>query len=187
MSSKDANQGLYFIAIIPSDPVNSEAQLWKEHFATQYQSKASLNSPPHITLHMPFKLKLRKEPMLIEALSVVGDQSDAFDLTIDGFDAFKPRSIFMKILEEKLLNQLQKNIRQVMKRQFNIFNSDYRDHPFHPHLTLAFRDLKKDKFELAWQEFQIKTYQETFPVGSFWILKHDGKRWLPLHAISLGE
>jgi len=187
MSSVDINQGLYFIAVIPPDAVSHDAQLWKEHFATQYQSKASLNSPPHITLHMPFKMKLRKEPMLIEALSVVGGQSETFDLAIDGFDAFKPRSIFMKILEEKLLNQLHDNIRQVMKRQFNIFNADYRDHPFHPHLTLAFRDLKKDKFELAWQEFQSKSYQETFLVDSFWLLKHDGKKWQRLHSICLCE
>lgn len=184
MSSVDSNQGLYFIAVIPPEAVSNDVQLWKEHFATQYQSKASLNSPPHITLHMPFKMKLRKESMLIDALLVVGEQGDTFDLAIDGFGAFKPRSIFMELLEEKLLNQLHQSIHKVMKQQFNIFNADYRDLPFHPHLTLAFRDLKKDKFELAWQEFQSKTYQETFLVDKFWLLKHDGKRWQPLHVFN---
>ena len=187
MSKPGTNQGLYFIAVIPPDAISMDAQLWKEYFATQYQSKASLNSPPHITLHMPFKLKLRNETKLIEVLSGVGQQCNAFDLTIDGFDAFQPRVVFMKIPEEKPLSELHENIRQVMKRQFNIFNADYRDRPFHPHLTLAFRDLKKDKFELAWQEFQSKTYYKKFLVDKFWLLKHDGKRWQPLHPFKLAH
>jgi 2'-5' RNA ligase len=183
MSNIDA--GLYFIAIIPSDPVKGDVQWWKEHFAATYQSKASLNSPAHITLHMPFKLKHRRVSLLVEALSLVGKQTEAFDLVMDGFDAFKPRIVFMKVLAEKRLNQLHENICQVMKRQFNIFNADYRGRPFHPHITLAFRDLKKDNFDLAWTEFQAKTYHEKITVDSFWLLKHDGKKWQPLHFFNL--
>ena len=46
---------LYFIAIVPPSPIYEEAFEQKVYFKTKYNSKASLNSPPHITLHMPFK------------------------------------------------------------------------------------------------------------------------------------
>ncbi len=38
-----------------------DVQKLKEEMAERFQSKASLNSPPHITLHMPFKFPERKE------------------------------------------------------------------------------------------------------------------------------
>ena len=185
MSSKPSNLGLYFIAIIPPEPIYGDAQSWKEYFAAQHQSKASLNSPPHITLHMPFKYKVQKEPLLIKALSAVGKQSNSLILSINGFDAFAPRVTFMKVLENLILTQLHGRIQQIMKKEFNIFNANYRDSPFHPHLTLAFRDLKKAQFDLAWDEFKSKPYQEQCVVNQFWLLKHDGKRWQQFHAFDL--
>ncbi len=185
MNDASSSLGLYFIAIIPPEPVLSDAQQWKEYFANTYQSKASLNSPPHITLHMPFKYKIRKEKLLTDALSALAQQSEPFDLAFDGFDSFPPRIVFLKILEDLTLAKLHNDVQQVMKRQFNIFNAAYRDRPFHAHLTLAFRDLKKDRFEEAWDEFKVKTYQGEFLVNQFWLLKHDGKRWHTFREFSL--
>jgi len=185
MSSVAPDQGLYFIAIIPGEPVLNDAQKWKEHFATEYNSKASLNSPPHITLHMPFKCKLKKEQSLIESLTIVARLSSFFDLKVEGFDAFPPRVIFLKVLKTESLKLLNENIHQVMKTQFNIFNADYRNHPFIPHITLAFRDLKKDKFEEAWREFGSKPYQQELHVDQYWLLKHDGKKWQSYQKFSL--
>ena len=187
MSHVASDQGLYFIAVIPTDPVLNDAQNWKEYFANTYNSKASLNSPPHITLHMPFKCKLKKEQALIESLTSVAMQTSPFDLGIHGFDAFPPRAIFLKVRKNENLTQLNHDIHQVMKTQFNIFNADYRNHPFKPHITLAFRDLKKDKFEPAWQEFGSKPYHEGSLVDQFWLLKHDGKKWEKLVQFSLNE
>lgn len=187
MSSVAHDQGLYFIAIIPGEPVLYDAQNWKEYFARNYNSKASLNAPPHITLHMPFKCKLRKEHSLVEVLTSLAQQNLRFDLKVESFDAFPPRVIFLNVLQNETLTLLNHNIHQLMKTQFNIFNADYRNHPFNPHITLAFRDLKKDKFEDAWKEFRSKPYQEEFHIDQFWLLKHDGKKWNKLAAFSLNE
>ena len=180
-----SDYGLYFIAIIPPDPILTDAQNWKEHFAKIYNSKASMNSAPHITLHMPFKFKLSKEQLLIDGLAIVGTVSKSFNLELNGFGTFAPKTIFMKVLGSPVLKKLHGDIKVVMKTKFNIFNADYRDHPFHPHLTLAFRDLKKANFELAWDEFESKSYKKDFAVNEFWLLKHDGKRWQKFQQISL--
>ena len=60
----------YFIAIIPPSPIYEEALRLKEYFRDTYNSKASLNSPPHLTLHMPFRMKERKEAELVEKLAL---------------------------------------------------------------------------------------------------------------------
>ena len=60
-ASQKAKQKLYFIAIVPPSPIYDEALEQKEYFKAKYNSKASLNSPPHITLHMPFRWSEKEE------------------------------------------------------------------------------------------------------------------------------
>ncbi|MEO0331724.1 MAG: 2'-5' RNA ligase family protein, partial [Bacteroidota bacterium] len=85
---------LYFIALLPPKPFRQLAWKWKEYFRDHYQSKASLNSPPHITLHMPFKLQPEEEPELINTLQSVAENVSPFTVELEGFGAFPPRVIF---------------------------------------------------------------------------------------------
>ena len=66
--STDSKEKLYFIAIVPPTPIYDEALEQKEYFKVHYNSKASLNSPPHITLHMPFRWKEKEEKELEQQL-----------------------------------------------------------------------------------------------------------------------
>jgi 2'-5' RNA ligase len=170
------SEGLYFIAIIPSDPIFTEALLLKNYFREVYNSKASLNSPPHITLHMPFKWKEAKEKALFRLESFAMECS-SFELQLNGFNCFKPRVIYMNVVQNEELIIIQKALNQFCKTEFNLFNANHQDNPFHPHLTLAFRDLKKHKFAEAWEEFRDKKFTGSWKVGSFVLLKHDGKEW----------
>ena len=49
--------------------------------------------------------------------------------------------------------------------------------PFKPHMTVAFRDLRKPHFQLAWNEFNNRKFKETMLVDSLALLKHNGKVW----------
>lgn len=172
-----ADLSLYFIAIIPPEPIRKYAQELKEYFAANYNSKAALKSPPHITLHMPFKWKEEKEHKLIEALDLIPPQNQPFELTLENFGAFEPRVIYMGVEKSPELVYLYKSINEVMKKELHIFNADYKNRGYHPHLTLAFRDLKKAVFPEAWKEFENRSYQEKFTVDGFHLLKHNGRNW----------
>jgi len=175
----------YFIAIIPPAPVYDEADKLKQYFKDQYNSKASLNSPPHITLHMPFEWKEEKEKLLIEKLSGFIKELPKPHITITGFDCFKPRVIFLNVEKTPELAKLQKDLESFCKRNFQLFNAQYRDLPFHPHLTLAFRDLKKAAFEEAWKEFEKKDFSADFLTERIALLKHNGKIWEVFAEFSL--
>jgi len=170
---------LYLIALIPSSPLREEIQIVKEHFRDLYQSKAALNSPPHITLHMPFQWKEAKEEKLTLALKEFSKGTLPFKITLQDFSCFAPRVIYVDVIESKPLRLLQANLYKFCKTEFRIFNAQYRDQPFHPHITLAFRDLKKDRFETAWAEFKEKKFAGDFVVDKITLLKHDGKVWHP--------
>ncbi len=171
----------YLVALIPPSPILEEAQVLKEYFRDHYHSKASLNSPPHVTLHMPFEWKEAKEEKLTNALREFSTGKKPFTLSFNNFSCFAPRVIYIDVSPSDSLTALHRELRQFCKIKLNLFNALYRDLPFHPHLTLAFRDLKKNQFTLAWQEFEHKKYSGAFLIHKITLLKHDGNHWEPFH------
>lgn len=177
MAIKPEKRKQYFIAVIPPSPGYEEALALKEYFRDKYQSKAALNSPPHITLHMPFMWNEDKEEKLVTKLRAFARQCDPIKVCLDNFSSFPPRVIFINVTESDALDELQHKLHAFFKRELDIFNANYQDRPFHPHLTLAFRDLRKAQYHLAWQEFAEKEYKLEFVADKIALLKHNGDRW----------
>lgn len=170
-------QSLFFLALIPNEVIKAEVTEFKNEVAEKFNSKAALRSPPHITLHMPFKWKSAKEEELVEKLS--GFRFDKFPVTVDldGFDFFEPRVVFVNVLKNEGLTSLQKELNTFVRKHLNIFNSDYKDRGFHPHMTIGFRDLKKSVFQDVKAHYQDQEYSRSFDVSDICLLKHDGKQW----------
>lgn len=175
----------YFLAVVPPPHVYEEALKLKNYFKEKYNSKASLNSPPHITLHMPFRWKEEKEDELLEKLNEFESGLPPFSIKLSNFNSFPPRVIFIDVLRSEKLDELQSKLLKFCKKELNLYNSNYKDQPFHPHLTLAFRDLKKNIYPEAWEEFSQKTFSADFVIEKFMLLKHNGRVWLPYKEITL--
>jgi 2'-5' RNA ligase len=174
---------LYFIALVPPSPLYDEAQQWKEYMSDHYQSRAALKSPPHITLHMPFEWKEKKEEQLIFSLQKFGKGRTPFTVVFNGFSCFEPRVIFIQVEQSHGLKDLHDQLFRYCKQKLNLFNANYHDQPFHPHLTIAFRDLKKQRFADAWNEFRNKSFHGSFAADKITLMKHDGQRWHPFREI----
>lgn len=101
------------------------------------------------------------------------------------FHWFEPRVIFIPVNESNALQNFQQSLMKFCKMKLNLFNAQYRDLPYHPHLTLAFRDLKKDAFYRAQEEFSQKKFHATMEVKEFTLLKHDGDHWNEMQQFSL--
>lgn len=165
----------YLIAIIPPEPIATEIYQLKVYIRDKYSSKASLNSPAHITLHMPFEWKADKEPQLVSSFKRFSTKP--FEIKLKDFGCFEPRVIFVDIQKNAALGDCQKRMVQHCKTELDIFNAGYQDHPFHPHITIGFRDLKKNVFEAAWDDFKGRSYSAIFECTRVSLLKHDGKLW----------
>ena len=184
---KEKVEKLYFVAIVPPSPIYEEAFEQKVYFKTKYNSKASLNSPPHITLHMPFKWVEKNEDEIVSHLTTFAHENSSVAIKLNGFSSFPPRVIFINVEITSELERLQKNLTRYFKRQLNLFNANYKELPFHPHLTLAFRDLKKPNYQKAWEEFVSKNYQATFLASKIALLKHSGSVWEIFQEFDLQE
>lgn len=177
----------YFIAIVPHEKLCDEIVAIKQDFADNYNSKGALRSPAHITLHMPFLWKEEKEEKLINQLSGFKFDSQSFEIALNNFSRFAERVIFIDVEKNETLTQLQKQLVRHVKQMLNLFNQDEDMRGFHPHITVAFRDLKKEQFAKAWQVYKEKEFKAAFDCSSFALLKHDGKCWnvyktFPLYA-----
>jgi len=177
----------YFLAIIPPSPVYEQAMDIKHYFKDQYNCKASLRSPAHITLQMPFQFSESKEAELIHQLQLFASGQQAFSLHLNGFNCFEPRVIYIDVIKSKELQSMQKALAKYLKSHLGIFNADYKNRGFNPHMTVAFRDLRKPLFYQAWSEFQDKPFEGKFEVQGFWLLKHDGQMWQPQREISWAQ
>jgi 2'-5' RNA ligase len=179
------NKPLYFIALVPPEPFRQQAWEMKEHFREEYQSKASMNSPPHITLHPPFKLKQEgAEEKLEQALQELASGFKPFEARLKNYGGFKPRVIFIDVEKEPAMEKLQK---AVVERVMPYAEAEKKraEPAFHPHMTLAFRDLSKDNFHRAWKEYESKELSYSWEVSQFVLLKHNGKHWEEHRQFSL--
>lgn len=168
----------YFLAWVPPEPVYALAWNYKNDFANRYGSKAALRSPPHITLHMPFLWKDKREATLLEALAGFARSQSATPVALTGFGCFAPRVIFIAVRLTDEIRNFQHDLHRFCRQHLQLFNAEYRDLAFHPHLTIAFRDLKKDAFREAWNEFQHMPFDHRFLADRLVLLRHDGSRWV---------
>lgn len=167
----------YFIAIVPPEPLATELYQLKKEFSAIYQTNAALRSPAHITLHMPFKYRSDKEEKIKNFLSDFSNEFVPFNIELNGYGFFEPRVIYLKVLENKQLYELQKTLSERIRTTLQLFNANYKTQGFVPHLTLAFRDLKKIFFYQAYSQLKEKSYYKKFVCNNISLLRHDGKQW----------
>jgi len=174
----------YFIALVPEGKLHEEVMAMKEHMAKKFRSKAGMRSPPHITLHMPFKFKDKDEDRLKHKLSVLSKEKQ-IKTALSGFGAFPPRVIYIRVELNEDLYDLWTKIVAVTRKDLGLDNADYKSLGFIPHMTLAFRDLKREMFHKAWAEYSEKSFEREFPVNKIALLKQDEEGWNVLEEFPL--
>lgn len=172
------SESLYFIAVIPPEDIQEQVTSLKHQVAEKFGSKHALKSPPHITLHMPFKWKEKKKPQLNGVIAGINQDLKPFEVQLKDFDFFEPRVVFIDVIESTELEGLQKQVVDQCRKELKLDNANYRDRPFHSHMTIAFRDLRKKMFNEARDFFNEKKFSRKFKVERVSLLKHDGVRWL---------
>jgi len=168
--------GKYFLAIVLPDPYQNQVMALKEYVREHFESKAALRSPAHITLHMPFEWKDSKEDILLQTLQ---DFKFARPVQVElrDFNCFEPRVVYVDIMANDLLAQLQKELVLHVKQNLGLMNEAANQRGFHPHVTIAFRDLNKEDFRRAWEHFKDEKYHAKFTSLEFHLLKHSPGKW----------
>ena len=168
---------LYFIALLPPQSIQDYATEVKQYFADNYDSKHAFKSPPHITLQPPFEWNTHKITDLEECLQKFVKGRNSIPVTLNGYGAFVPRVIYIDVVKSLELMNLQADLIMYLENHLEIVDKVGKSRGFTPHMTVAFKDLKKENFKAAWMEFENRELHFEFTAEKLTLLKHENKRW----------
>ena len=175
-SSSITEKSLYFIAISPIGRTKERIDDVKEDIYQKFGLKGAFRSPPHITLQMPFKKTPTKIKAIIEDLEEFAKDFSPFHIALDGFNCFPPRVVYIEVVHNEILNEIQHQLVKVMKAHQILF-ANYKNQAYHPHITVAFRDMKKKVFPQVWETYKEQELKESFLAEGITLYKHNGKIW----------
>lgn len=168
-----SNKELYFWSLIPEEPELSQLQELKESTAKEYNSYKSLNSPPHITVLPPKHLTLAKRETINEGLEKVCNSWKPFEIELQGYGRFGTTVLFLNVILSQQLDKFYSDCKAIYdEHALKITHPNY-----HPHVTLAFKDLEPEQFKRAWDKLKDETYRLRFPAKHLYCLHHNGEKW----------
>lgn len=175
----DRNKRLFFIALLPPQEIQDHVTEIKEYFAKHYNSRHALKSPPHVTLQPPFEWPPELLTVLQDCLREFAGEPhrSSIPITLSGFGAFPPRVIYINVLKTPELLSIQKDLMARLEEVLEIVDPVSKRRPFSPHMTVAFKDLTKENFRKAWEEFKGRSLHFEFTVPQLTLLIHNGDRW----------
>ncbi len=179
-------KNLYFIAILPPEKISQDARNFQQQAADLFHSRRALRNPPHITLippfHLPQKGPFAKPQTLKKRLKAFAERPDIralfsnLQIELEDFGFFPPRVIFIRVKNNPNLNKIQAEL-QKSTADLTGFTPE-KKRPFRPHLTIAYRDLRREVFPPAKRHFEKLHYRATFPAQNLTLLIHKDGQWV---------
>ncbi len=171
--------GKYFLALVPEGEVFDKSEHIKEELQDRFNLKYARRSPSHVTLKMPFTYNEAKEGKLMGKLHTFTKSRQAFPVRVKGMGRFGTRVIFIKVLPSPALLELQQALSQFCKVGLKL-DQELSDRNYTPHMTVAFKDLKKGKFWEYYEATKEKAFNGEFLADGIILLKKEKERWIQL-------
>ncbi len=171
---------MYFIAIVLPGELNKKVLKCKNYMHEKYGCKVGLKSPAHITFIPPFWMEQEKEQQLIADIDAISSSAQPFTVATNNFSAFKPKTIFVDVVVNEELRSLKAAIDKFFSQVDYKIKIETR--PFHPHITIATRDLRKKDFHEAWALFETKKLKAEWEANGLSLLRHNQKDWNVIHT-----
>ncbi len=170
------NMNMYFIAIVAPGEINIRVLQWKLWMKARYMCEVALRAPAHITLVPPFWMKPELENSLIDSITAFSINQEGFYIQLNNFSHFKSQVLFVDLSPNERLPKLKNELQDFLLKSGRYPVKDDK-RPFHPHVTIATRDLYKEAFYEAWEHFKNKKYAAEWIVQDISLLKHTQGKW----------
>lgn len=167
---------MYYVAIVCPAAINEKVLEYKHWMRDNLGCTVALKSPAHITLIPPFWMEETKETELQQIIQSFQTNLKEVEIQLLRFSHFSNKVIFISVKENPALNEIKKQTEAYFIKSFGkIIKEDTRS--FHPHITIANRDVKPQAFIKAWQHFAGKHFEETFSIKTISLLKLGEGKW----------
>ena len=181
-----ATHNMYYVAVLCSAAIDEKIRKHKLWMRDRFGCTVALKSSAHITLIPPFWLDNEKEQLLIKTLHTIQKSTQPFTIQLKHFSHFGNKVIFASVEENPSLGSLRRATEDHFIIPFRgIIKPD--DRPFHPHVTIANRDIKPGDFMKAWAHFEKLNFQEAFIASKISLLKLRPGKWNVIADQSFAE
>jgi 2'-5' RNA ligase len=114
------------------------------------------------------------------------EQEKSFSLSLGGIGSFGKRVAFLKIKYPPELKESQQRLlaftRVVLKKDIEISDRNY-----HPHMTMAYRDVKKDQFQQVMDYLEPRKIKGSFKISEVSLLKKNNGTWNIIERFQLAN
>jgi 2'-5' RNA ligase len=167
----------YFLALLPPESLQVQINQFKQVFADRYGSCKAFNAPPHITVFPPFIGGSDGMIPVQDFLLEFAHRYFPFKVCLNGFAAFAPRVIYIRVERSPALTAFQSQLHDALRDRLKVVHSNTAQREFNPHITVAFRDLTPENFRAGWAAFQGHPFFSEFEVQALTLLQHNGQYW----------
>ena len=172
---------MYFIAHVLPPELDKKILVFKQKMHERFLCTTGLKSPAHITLIPPFWMNEEMEDPLKTDLDVLASSQQPFNISTAVFNRFQRRTIFIEPEITPGLKALQISL-AVFFGLHKEYPAKPDDRPFHPHITIATRDLQQKDFAAAWALFENKKFEAVWKANAISLLSHNKKNWDVIHT-----
>ncbi|MDB5236560.1 MAG: 2-5 ligase family protein [Hymenobacter sp.] len=178
-------KSLYLLALLPPEPVFAETWALKQEVHRLTGSRNAVRLPPHITLLPPMRLGDEFEAQATAALAAFANTQRPFAVAVRGFAWFGDRTLYVHVSEKEALQAFYAALHEWC--DVHLPQVPRENRPFHPHLTLATRDLPAAQVPELKALFAARSYAGAFEVGNFTLFRHNGQQWQAQATFALAK
>ncbi len=178
---------LRLIAVLPPEALAAYVRAEQQRIADTWGPRHALRTPPHITVIPPIEVGDDRIELLEEIAAQLAPAHASFTIRLRGFGAFAPRVLYIRPVRNVELDDLYRDWRNRLEERMPGVLARYPDKPYHPHLTLAHRDMEEPQFHAMWAHYGEKRLDISFKVKSFAILDHNRSGWVVRREFTLGR
>src|SRR5690606_2235934 len=111
-----------------------------------------------------------------------------FPVTLENYYVFRNRNpvLYIDVAGNDLLTLFYKDLDRKMRSILPAVDI-MKFGSFHPHITVAFKDLSQAMFVHAEREFRTRKFFSTFVADKLYFWKHNGKTWDVQEAFEIGR
>ena len=163
----------YIIVFLLRGKAKSKILRLRNKISNRFGVHEALKYPPHITLKYPFETSDINEVMVF--LQEFSNKCKKFEFKINDFSHFEKKCWFVKINDSGRIFKIRKSIVKGIKEVGGI-SADKKDLNLPPHLTLAYKDIKK-QFQAIGRFLRKESISEEVKFDNITILKHSNNKW----------
>lgn len=171
------SKDLFMLTLIPPKKLVEKLEEIREEFAENYNCKAALKTPVHITLVPPFQLEAGKDEELVDKLKA-GEELNRFVVELKDYGSFPENEVlFVSIHPSVGLSVLQQALQDWVYSSFEVSSKYHNHEEYRPHITIGRKDIPKGRFADAVREYAELTFTARFENKAYYLWRHDGKEW----------